>query len=71
MTVRSRCGQTMPRRFTIAALPCRSLQRFEEALASHESALAANPDQDHAFSSIADCVNRLCDWRRVTEVAAK
>ena len=45
------------------------LKRFEEALASYESALVVKPDQNDAFSSIADCVNRLCDWRRTTDVA--
>jgi protein O-GlcNAc transferase len=45
------------------------LKRYEEALASYDRALAANPDQDHAFSSIADCANRLCDWRRTAGIA--
>ena len=47
------------------------LKRYEEALASYESALAVRPNHDHAFSFVADCVNRLCDWRRTTDVAAE
>ena len=47
----------------------REIKRYEEALASYESALAVKSDENHAFSSIADCVNQLCDWRRKTDVA--
>ena len=45
------------------------LKRFEEALASFDRALAVEPDHAHAFSGIIDCINKLCDWRRTTDVA--
>ena len=45
------------------------LKRFDEALASYDRALAVQPDHAHAFSGIVDCVNKLCDWRRTTDVA--
>src|SRR6266508_3233476 len=47
----------------------RELRRFDEALASYDRALAARPDHAHAFSGIIDCVNKLCAWRRTTDVA--
>jgi predicted O-linked N-acetylglucosamine transferase (SPINDLY family) len=48
-----------------------TLKRFEEALASYDRALAMKPDDAHALSGIADCVNKLCNWRRTTDVADK
>jgi tetratricopeptide (TPR) repeat protein len=45
------------------------LKRFDEALASYDKALAVKPDYALAFSGIIDCVNKLCDWRRTTDVA--
>ena len=42
---------------------------FEEALVSYDRALALKPDHAHAFSGIADCVKKLCDWRRTTAFA--
>jgi protein O-GlcNAc transferase len=45
------------------------LKQFDEALASHDRALALKPDHAHAFSGIVDCVYKLCDWRRTTDVA--
>ncbi len=47
------------------------LQRFDEALASYDRALAMKPDHAHAFNEIADCVNKLCNWHRRTDVADK
>jgi predicted O-linked N-acetylglucosamine transferase (SPINDLY family) len=49
----------------------KGLQRFEEALASYDRALAMKPDHAHAFNEIADCVNKLCNWHRRTDVADK
>ena len=47
----------------------RELNRFEEALASYDRALAVTADHAHAFSGAADCVMRLCDWDRRTRFA--
>jgi predicted O-linked N-acetylglucosamine transferase (SPINDLY family) len=47
-----------------------ALKRTEEALVSYERAIALKPDHAHAFSGIADCVNKVCDWRRLTDIAA-
>ena len=47
----------------------RELKRLDEALASFDRALALKPDHGYAFSGIVDCVNKLCDWRRTTDVA--
>ena len=47
----------------------KELKRLDEALASYDKALALKPDHAHAFSGIADCVNRICDWRRMKNVA--
>ena len=49
----------------------KKLQSFEEALASYDRALAVAPDHAYAFGGIAVCVNRLCDWRRTTDVSDK
>ena len=46
----------------------RQLKRFDEALASYDKALALKPEHPHAFNGIVDCVNKLCDWRRKTNV---
>jgi protein O-GlcNAc transferase len=45
------------------------LGRFGEALAAYDRALAVKPDHIHAFGGVADCVNKLCDWRRTKDVA--
>jgi predicted O-linked N-acetylglucosamine transferase (SPINDLY family) len=45
------------------------LKRFEEALASYDRLLAAKADHPHAFSGVAHCVMRLCDFDRRTRFA--
>jgi len=45
------------------------LKRFEEALANYDRVLAVNPDHAYALSGIIGCVNKLCDWRRMTAFA--
>jgi len=40
------------------------LKRHDEALASYERAMAANPDHKYALGGAAECVLRLCDWKR-------
>jgi predicted O-linked N-acetylglucosamine transferase (SPINDLY family) len=47
----------------------RDLKRLDEALASYDRALLLKPDLAQAFSGIADCVNKLCDWRRMKNIA--
>jgi protein O-GlcNAc transferase len=45
------------------------LARFDEALASYEHALAVKPNHTRAFSGTVDCLNKLCDWRRTSNIA--
>jgi protein O-GlcNAc transferase len=46
----------------------RKLKRFEEALTSYDRALALKPDHAYALNGVADCVGKLCDWRRATDI---
>src|SRR5262245_35067088 len=55
--------------FNNRGIALQELKRLEEALASYDKALAVRPDHAYAFSGIIDCVNKLCDWRRTTDVA--
>ena len=45
------------------------LKRFDEALNSFEKALAIKPDHKYAFSGLADCTLRICDWTRTAQLA--
>ena len=47
----------------------KEMKRFDEALVSYDRALAVKPDHAHAFSGLADCLNKICDWRRTMDVA--
>ena len=40
----------------------KELQRFADAIASYETALALDPGHKHAFGAAADCAMKLCDW---------
>ncbi|MEI7931800.1 MAG: tetratricopeptide repeat protein [Alphaproteobacteria bacterium] len=40
------------------------LKRHGEALMAYEAALEANPAQAYALGAAADCVLKLCDWKR-------
>ena len=45
------------------------LKRLDEALASYDKAIALEPDHARAFSGMFYCINKICNWRRKTDVA--
>jgi protein O-GlcNAc transferase len=47
------------------------LQRYEEALAAYEDALATTPDDPQAFAGAVDCALTVCDWERTERFAAE
>ena len=59
----------MPTRYN-RGVTLQELQRYDEALASYDRALAVNADHAHAFSAAADCAMRFCDWDRRTRFDA-
>jgi len=49
----------------------KELQRPAEALASYQRALAIAPDHAFAFSGLADCTIKLCDWERLAVLSGE
>jgi protein O-GlcNAc transferase len=47
------------------------LKRFREAVASYDRALALLPDHRYALTGLADCVMKLCDWTRQSQLAGR
>ena len=47
------------------------LQRYAEALASHEQALRCDPNHQPAFAGLATAALLTCDWARTTKLAGK
>ncbi len=47
------------------------LKRFCEAAASYDRALALVPDYRYGLSGLADCVMKLCDWTRQSQLAGE
>jgi protein O-GlcNAc transferase len=45
----------------------RDLNRLDDAFASYHKALTIQPDHLYAFSGLADCALKMCDWTRTAE----
>ncbi len=53
------------------AVTLHELKHYEQALADFDTTLKIQPDHPYALNGVAECVMRLCDWKRRDEVAAR
>jgi predicted O-linked N-acetylglucosamine transferase (SPINDLY family) len=57
--------------FINRSIALQEMKRFREAAASYDRALTLVPDYRYGFTGLAECVIKLCDWRRQGQLAAE